>query len=284
MNMSMNMSPIPALQWTSALLSLSLVIQSGELLRLAPAFAEQGIWRGSTLREELPALAPLLDHRAFVGLQAMRLAAALALGTLSVAGALRAEAGLPTGAAGLLALLLGVGVFTNVRFRGTFNGGSDFMTLVVLTALLAAALAGPASPGGRLQEGCLWYIAFHVCASYFVAGWIKILKANWRSGRALRGFLSTTIYEPGPVLRSLRSLPAATFALSWGVMLWEIAFPAALFDPRATLVFLALGAAFHLGNVFFFGLNRFFFAWLAAYPAVIFAARSLQGLPWGFLS
>ena len=34
-----------ALQWTLRLLAVSLAIQSAELLRLAPAFSELGIWR-----------------------------------------------------------------------------------------------------------------------------------------------------------------------------------------------------------------------------------------------
>lgn len=217
----------------------------------------------------------------FLGLQALRLVGAFGLGALSLlVGPDAAQHPFPPTAGALLAILLATSVVTNLRFRGTFNGGSDFMTLVVLTAMLVAAL----SPAGahRIQDGSLWYIALHVCASYFVAGWIKILKPHWRSGRALRGFLSTTIYAPSAVWRRLHPSSAAASAmmllLAWAVMLWEITFPAALFEPRAAFAALALGVFFHLGNVLFFGLNRFFFAWLAAYPAVIFAAHSLQNL------
>jgi hypothetical protein len=31
---------------------------------------------------------------------------------------------------------------------------------------------------------------------------------------------------------------------------------------------MAAGLVFHAGNAYVFGLNRFFFAWLAAYPAI----------------
>jgi len=39
------------------------------------------------------------------------------------------------------------------------------------------------------------------------------------------------------------------------------------------MIALAIGAAFHLANAFAFGLNRFLWAWLAAYPALWFWAR-----------
>jgi hypothetical protein len=61
--------------------------------------------------------------------------------------------------------------------------------------------------------------------------------------------------------------------MSWAVMLFEIAFPLTLISQPTLMVGLALAAVFHLANACLFGLNRFFWTWLAVYPAIVW----LQG-------
>ena len=231
-----NLTQAGALSWCLQLLSLSLLIQSVELMCLRRFFAPRGIWRWKTLEPEVQAfprpvsllLTPLLGHSGFLALQAGRALAAIALSALTLGSADTPL--LPV----LLLFLLGASVTTNIRFRGTFNGGSDFMTLIVLTALSAASF----SKSPRIATGGLWYIAFHVCASYFVAGWIKLKRANWRSGRALQGFLATAIYDPSAVAAWLqRNRPSALIA-SWAVMLWEVTFPLSLLDTRACAAYM----------------------------------------------
>lgn len=56
-------------------------------------------------------------------------------------------------------------------------------------------------------------------------------------------------------------------------MLFELAFPLALATRPTLVAALALAALFHLANACLFGLNRFFWTWLAVYPALIW----LQG-------
>jgi hypothetical protein len=41
---------------------------------------------------------------------------------------------------------------------------------------------------------------------------------------------------------------------------------------------LALAAAFHLANACLFGLNRFFWVWLAAYPSLIWLQHRIFGV------
>ena len=72
-----------------------------------------------------------------------------------------------------------------IRWRGAFNGGSDFMTVVVLTGLLVAQVAqffiGPV----LAWKAGLWYIAIHAISSYFISGTIKLLHPEWRNGREI---------------------------------------------------------------------------------------------------
>jgi hypothetical protein len=56
------------------------------------------------------------------------------------------------------------------------------------------------------------------------------------------------------------------------VILFECGFPLALLRPELSLVFLGGGLLFHLLIAYQLQLNRFFWAWLATYPAVYWAS------------
>lgn len=137
----------------------------------------------------------------------------------------------------LVWFLLLTTVLTAVRFGGTLNGGSDYMTVVALSSLLV--------PWGRL------YLAVQLTLSYFVAGLVKLRQRDWRNGSALT---------------RLTGLPRQ---LAWPVLLWECTFPLAWLSHSLCLAYLAVGLVFHLANSKMLGLNRFFWIWLAAYPSLL---------------
>jgi hypothetical protein len=157
-----------------------------------------------------------------------------------------------------------------LRWRGTFNGGSDFMTTIVLAAL---AVAGWGRAHPLWPSGALLYAAVQAATSYFLAGVAKLRRPAWRDGRALRFFAAHSVFAappwPGGLWRSL----AATRALGWLTLAFECGFPLALLVPSLTLPWLALGLIFHAANAWLLGLNRFFFAWAATYPALWYASR-----------
>ena len=157
----------------------------------------------------------------------------------------------------------------SLRWRGSFNGGSDFMTLIVLMGLGLASLF----PNHLLMGvGCLWYIALQTCTSYFISGLVKLKRANWRQGKALTGFIRLSIYEPGPFVKWFLESPKISLRISWVLILFECSFPLALLRFDLALAYVSFGFLFHLANFYIFGLNRFLFAWLATYPALLFAA------------
>jgi len=57
--------------------------------------------------------------------------------------------------------------------------------------------------------------------------------------------------------------------LSWTLMLFEMLFPLALLDATLLKAALAVAALFHLVDGCVFGLNRFLWIWLAAYPCLL---------------
>jgi uncharacterized protein YhhL (DUF1145 family) len=76
-------------------------------------------------------------------------------------------------------------------------------------------------------------------------------------------------------LRGWARWPRLLRAMAWGVILLELAFPLALLDARLLWAALSLAALFHLANALLFGLNRFLWTWLAAYPALLWFQQQL---------
>jgi len=155
------------------------------------------------------------------------------------------------------------------RFQGPYNGGSDRMGLLALWCLTLAQCL----PMEKGREVVFGYLGAQVVLSYFMAGWVKIVNPDWRNGRALRQVFAFSAYPVSESLRGWAARPRILFVMSWAVMLFEIGFPLTLISRPTLAVGLAVAAAFHLANACLFGLNRFFWTWLAVYPAIIW----LQG-------
>lgn len=255
-----------AVSWTQRLVALALLLQTVEWLQARRLCADDGVWRWQVLEPEQRALplvmrallSPFMPYRGLLTLLWLRLGlvALLALGWGWAA-----------------PLLLFSQLALCVRFRGTFNGGSDYMTIVVLLSLSGSwALARwPA-----LAKACLAYACAQLVLSYFIAGVVKLQNADWRSGKALASFVESGRYgTPGWLVRALSAKPRPALA-SWAVIAFECGFPLALATPSAAVTLLALGTLFHLGNAVVFGLNRFLFAWLAAYPSLVYFSAALS--------
>ena len=247
-----------------ALLGWSLLLQTLEFFRLLN-MDRVGSW--AIQREEVPSrpgwIRGFLDWavqgRGYVALLCLRLAMALTLlsGWVNPASAV---------------LLFASSVLLLFRWRGAFNGGSDFMTLVGVSGLLIAQLAGVLTDNPELGwRAGLWYVTVYVVSSYFVSGWVKLLRPEWRSGRAMTIFLDGGVYGPLPT-GSLYRHPTVAALVSWTFTVWEGCFPLALFDVRIAWFMCCIAPVFHFLVYWHFGLNRFFWAWLATYPAVLYCA------------
>lgn len=245
------------------LLGWSLMLQTLEYLRVA-SLDRVTLW--PILQQEIPvhpawikaSLDKLFQPKPYTALLLLRLAlaAALMLGQLGWIGALLLF---------LMALLL------LLRWRGAFNGGSDFMSLVGITGLLLAHLVGAVTDTAWGWRAGFWYITLQTVSSYFVSGWVKLLRPEWRSGRAMTHFLDTGVYGPLTQQSIFRHRKVA-LVCSWAFTVWEGCFPLALLNVRLALLFCTVAALFHFLVFWFFGLNRFFWAWLSTFPAVVYCA------------
>jgi len=146
--------------------------------------------------------------------------------------------------------------------------------LILILCCLCLALFIPAL---QWRECIFGYLAIQVILSYFIAGWVKIVNPAWRNGRALQDVFLFSAYPVSESLRRLADWPRLLFLMSWAVMLFEMLFPLALTTHTTLIVGLVIASLFHLANAVLFGLNRFFWIWLAAYPSIIWLQHRVFG-------
>jgi hypothetical protein len=248
------------------LCGISLLIQVAEYLRIAQSSDAKGIWSWPIQRVDIPPQTVWVGR--FLDLVFQPTPYRVQLWVRGLAAVVLIVQGASLG----LALVLFVGtLLLLVRWRGAFNGGSDFMSLVTITGILIAQVVALWADKGLGWAVGLSYIAIHTLSSYFVSGWIKLLQPEWRSGRALTVFLNGGIYGPLPPDSVFRRPRVAMFC-SWAFILWEAVFPLGLFNQNGALLFMVIAVVFHFLVFWFFGLNRFFWAWLTNLTAVWFVS------------
>ncbi len=158
-------------------------------------------------------------------------------------------------------------------FNGPYNGGADRMGLLILLCLGGAYTL----PGPIWREMAFGYLGLQLLLSYFMSGWVKIVNPAWRSGRALRDVFLFSAYPAGDNIRQWAGHPRLLMLAGWGVMGFELAFPLTFLSRPALLVGLAIAAVFHGANACLFGLNRFFWIWICAYPSILWLQERVMG-------
>jgi hypothetical protein len=158
-----------------------------------------------------------------------------------------------------------LGALSLQRFAGPYCGGSDLMTLLISLCLSLALLL----PSAKWKTAALGYLAIQLSLSYWQSGWVKITNPAWRSGQALVDVFAYTFYPVSERVRAWADHPKLLRTMAWCVIGFELLFPLSLYYAQSLLVALAIAALFHLANACLFGLNRFVWIWLSAYPALI---------------
>lgn len=103
------------------------------------------------------------------------------------------------------------------------------------------------------------FVAFQSLLFYFVAGVAKSLSPSWRDGTAVEGIFRTQTYGDEGLYRFLRKRKWRAKTMSRAVTAAEVPYPMIVVLPKSIRsVGLGIGAAFHVANVRYMGLNRFF--------------------------
>lgn len=247
------MDSVLTLEWIARLTGVLAIIQGIEFIRMKPKVLS--VWKWRDLQSDLGFIwKPILRDESFVAFNILRSLIGVAI--------------IAFPCAILVWLLFAFHIATLLRWLGTFNGGSDYMSLLVLWTCALGL-----SQTTELGDVCLYYLTFQLCFSYFRAGWIKLKNPRWRNGTALPSFLGSPIYARSRLTDFVIEVPTAAKFLSWIVIVFEVSFPVALLHHNIALGFMCAAAVFHLCNAYIFGLNRFVFAWIAAYPALFYVSQ-----------
>lgn len=166
-----------------------------------------------------------------------------------------------------------LGLFILHRFQGPYNGGCDRMSLLILSCLTLAHIL----PTGQGKEMAFGYLALQLILSYFMSGWVKVVNPEWRIGRALQDVFLFSAYPVSESLRGWKNWPCLLFIMSWAVMGFELIFPLTFISQTALIIALIIAATFHFANACLFGLNRFFWIWITAYPSILWLQDRILG-------
>lgn len=201
-------------------------------------------------------LSTVFDYRAFMGLMAAQLLAALALIANPA----------PRLSAAWIAVLLFVHLLFVLRNQYGLDG-SDQMMLLVLAALLAYQLY----PTATMATIVFGFLAGQLVLSYLTAGIAKAISPIWRGGDALARILSTSSYGSKTASRLLLDHRALAVAGCWMVIVFECAGPLLLWiHPAFAVGFIVVGTLFHLSIAVLMGLNIFFWSFISTYPATYY--------------
>jgi len=165
----------------------------------------------------------------------------------------------------VIAALFILGVAMLVRFQGPYNGGADRMSLLILSCLCLAHFL----PVLQWRELAFGYLAIQFILSYFISGWVKVINPEWRNGQALVDVFNFSAYPVSESLRGLADSPRLLLFMSWSVIIFELVFPLSMLSSITMTIALVIAASFHFANACLFGLNRFFWIWIAAYPSIL---------------
>ena len=153
--------------------------------------------------------------------------------------------------------------------------GSNQISFIILAGLAFTFLLPMSSP---FQPVGLYFIAAQALLSYFAAGVSKISNAKWREGSALQSILNTATYGHSKAAAVLNRRPWLGGFVGWSVIAVEIVFPVALVSPPGLLIALLFaGAMLHLATAVLIGLDTFFWAFTATFPAIILVNGILLG-------
>ncbi len=149
--------------------------------------------------------------------------------------------------------------------------GADQMYMIVYGAIGLADFAGIDS----VAFYAVWFIAIQTSLAYLAAGLSKLIAPEWRSGVSLTGILGTLIYGRPKLASVFAMQPRVSQALSRCVICWECLFWSALVLPRPMLPLMLFGGlVFHATAAVTMGLNSFFWAFVATYPAIYYCANA----------
>ena len=265
-------APQTLLRLTASLAAMSPLLSSLELFRRRDLLQDRGLlsWRIHRLRKPRLTrilarlgIARLLPYPHILGLLWLRVAAAVSIPALALAGI--------SPLVPLVVLIASNALFT-LRNPAANDGADQLSQITLLTCALAESIHTP-----HACTAALIFLAAQSALAYATSGWLKAPHRDWYTGRYLLQILSTALAGDRSLWHSLSARPTLARACGALVVLTDCTLSlAALFPPHLCLAILAAGVLLHLAIARVMGLNTFVWAFVATYPAVWFASCLLH--------
>jgi len=175
----------------------------------------------------------------------------------------------------LLPVALVLAIKLALAYRCCYGSdGSDQMETMVLVGSLATLCL----LSSKTAELGIWFIALQSALSYFSSGVSKVFSRSWMSGDAAFKIFNTYTYGTAPVASFFRQASIVSAPMCWGIVAYECLFPVSLLAPITLAgTIMILGVFFHGFNAFVMGLNKFFWAFIATYPAILYCNHEIAG-------
>jgi hypothetical protein len=249
----------------SLIASIGVTVSSLECLSLAKHYRESGLfsWRVHRLREPSlyrPRMIHFLDrcfaYPSILVLFAIRCVAAILIFILHEQ------------RFAICALTAIVGIISvGLALRGPDGkNGSDQMSKMTFVSLALAF----SSPSPIMWQCELFFLCGQLCLAYVTSGAIRIQQEQWRDGSYLLLIFRQRSYGNRWCWKFGSQHPTALRFASLATLIFECCFPVGLLLPRKICwALVAIGVFFHLSNAIILGLNTFFWAYVALFPAFL---------------
>lgn len=171
----------------------------------------------------------------------------------------------------LYASLFIIGFLMNLRNAAYRTETENRFSLIIIGALLLRSLL----PTDGVTLTSFWFIALLVCLSYLTTGISKLGYRNWRKGEGFKDIVTSIEFVPVKKINTFfEQHKVLTRLMNWLIILFECTFPVMLFAGQIVFwCFLVIGIFFHVAIAFGFRTGKFFWVWMATYPALIFIAQ-----------
>ena len=150
--------------------------------------------------------------------------------------------------------------------NGLITDGGDNITRLALLYMVFADLSGGrdrevSTIGGLVHNAAILAIVVQLSLLYLSTGMYKAMGSHWQSGVALYYILRVNSFSwTGIGGEAIYENEYLVVALTYATVLFEVAFPFALFNSWTRRLILAIGFTFHCGVAATMGL--FVFSWM----------------------
>lgn len=143
------------------------------------------------------------------------------------------------------------------------NGGHHLLSNVLFWSIFLSPGRGSR---GSLGEGvalmAFWMIRIQLVLAYLLTALLKLTGTHWPDGTALGIVVSDPAYGPAWLV----GRPTMLQLLGYGVLLFQMTMPLALWWPRLRIGWMVSGAVFHLATGLAFDILDMGLAFICVYP------------------